>query len=74
MRAYLVEVFAPGFDDDLGLGPRPEPLHAEAFVTERLPLYCSDLLHHLNLQIALRHQLLQPRILLLELLQACSEP
>ena len=34
MRAHLVEVLAPGFDDDLGLGARPEPLHAQALVAE----------------------------------------
>ena len=34
MRAHLVEVFAPGFDDALGLGARPEPLHAQALVGE----------------------------------------
>ena len=34
MRTYLVEVPAPRFDDDPGLGARPEPLHAQALVTE----------------------------------------
>ena len=34
MRTHLVEVFAPGFDDDLGLGARPEPLHVQALVAE----------------------------------------
>jgi len=34
MRAHLVEVPAPGFDDDPGLGARPEPLHAQALVAE----------------------------------------
>src|SRR4029079_19584325 len=36
----------------------------------RSPFFCGDLLHHLNLEIALRHKLLQPRILRLELPQA----
>jgi len=31
-----------------------------------------DLLHHLDLEIALRDQLLQPRVLLFELLQAAN--
>ena len=34
MRANFVEVFAPGFDEDLGLTAGPEPLHVQAFVTE----------------------------------------
>ena len=34
MRAHLVEVLAPGFDEDLGLAARPELLHAQAFVAE----------------------------------------
>ena len=36
----------------------------------RSPFFCGDFLHHLNLEIALRHQLLQPPILHLELPQA----
>jgi hypothetical protein len=34
MRAHLIEVLAPGFDDHFGLGARPEPLHAQALVAE----------------------------------------
>jgi len=34
-----------------------------------LTVFCGDLLHHLDLEIALRHQLLQPRVRMLELLQ-----
>ena len=34
MRTNLVVVPAPGFDDDLGLGARQEPLQAQALVTE----------------------------------------
>src|SRR4029079_9557879 len=36
----------------------------------RSPFFCGDFLHHLNLEIALRHELLQSRILRLELPQA----
>jgi hypothetical protein len=32
-------------------------------------IFCCDLLHHFDLEVALRHQLLQPRVLLFELLQ-----
>src|SRR6185369_1649889 len=38
----------------------------------RSPLFCGDFLHHLNLKIALRHELLQSRILRLELPQALN--
>jgi hypothetical protein len=38
----------------------------------RSSFFCIDVLHHLDLQIALGHQLLQPRILCLELLQAAN--
>jgi hypothetical protein len=34
-----------------------------------LTIFCVDLLHHLNLEVTLGDQLLQPRILCLELLQ-----
>ena len=34
MRAHLIVMPAPGLDDDLGLGPRPEPLQAQALVAE----------------------------------------
>src|SRR4029077_4569508 len=36
----------------------------------RLPFFCRDLLHHLDLKIPLRNQLLELRVLLLELTQA----
>jgi hypothetical protein len=32
--------------------------------------FCGDLLHHLDLEVAFRHQLLWPHVLLFELLQA----
>ena len=35
----------------------------------RSPIFCRDFLHHLDLEVTLGHQLLQPRILCLELLQ-----
>jgi hypothetical protein len=34
------------------------------------PFSCGDLLHHLDLEVALGHQFLQPRVLLLEPLRA----
>ena len=34
MWTHLIEVLAPGFDDDLGFATRPEPLHAQALVAE----------------------------------------
>jgi hypothetical protein len=34
-----------------------------------LTIFCGDLLHHLDLEVALGHQLLQPSVFLLELLQ-----
>ena len=34
MRAHLIEVLAPGFDDDLGLGAREKPFGAQALVAE----------------------------------------
>lgn len=40
--------------------------------TARSPLFCGDFLHHLDLEIALRQQFLQPRILGLKLLQALN--
>src|SRR5512139_746001 len=36
----------------------------------RSPVFCGDFLHHLDLEVTLGHQLLQPRILDLKLLQA----
>jgi hypothetical protein len=49
--------------------------------TGTLTIFCRDLLPHLDLEIVLRHQLLRPRVLLLELPQPphvvrleCAEP
>ena len=38
----------------------------------RSPFFCGDLLHHLDLEIAFGNQLLQPRVLSFELLQAAN--
>jgi hypothetical protein len=48
------------------------PAHTQLAAGEpaRSPVFCGDFLHHLDLEIPLGHQLLQPRILGLELLQA----
>src|SRR6476659_1861341 len=51
-----------------GHAPGYTPLAADE--PARSPFFCGDFLHHLNLDIALRHQLLQPPILRLELPQA----
>src|SRR3546814_18607171 len=38
----------------------------------RSPFFCGDFLHHLDLEIPLRHQLLQTRVLSLKLLQPAT--
>src|ERR1700730_9814357 len=51
-----------------GHAPGHRPLAAGE--PARSPFFCGDFLHYLNLEIALRHRLLQPPILRLELPQA----
>src|SRR6266516_4089600 len=50
----------------------PAPGHTPLAAGEpaRSPVFCGNFLHHLDLEITLGHQLLQPRVLRLELPQA----
>jgi hypothetical protein len=49
--------------------PRRCPYATCSRRTGTLTIFYGNLLHHLDLEIALRHQLLQPRVLLFKLLQ-----
>src|SRR5690606_9107464 len=72
--------FARAWIRSAGLSATPSVAHTTDVSTDRAqwrtrpaddgpvrsPLFCGDLLHHFNLQIPLRHNLLEPRVLLLE--------
>jgi len=40
----------------------------------RSPFFSGDLLHHLDLEVTLGNELLEPKILLLEILEVLSAP